>query len=162
MLHYSTKIVNKNIRKTQLWIVTQFGEVLLKPTNDFDKQKYLKIKDITLEAEDLGDCTLILEKEWGIKDDTVEFNKIYSFISEVIVREISGYTFEIILDLNIREDLLKKGTFEYIDYRDLDDKLKPFKRDVDFNEAYYSLLTYLDKKYGYKPMKFSHGNTYDM
>lgn len=144
------KLSNKK-KIIQIWLTSVEGEVLVKniPTN----YKNLKISNLTIEAESIEAGIKEIEKKWGILCTEGDLKEVYSFESEVN-RDIQkiGYVLKANLNDQHKSLILSKFSGHFIDYNEINDQVSLFRSSIDFKEAFYSLLAWMDKIFGYTPL----------
>lgn len=145
MEHYST-IKNTNEHVVHIWLVNYYGEVFIHNI-DINRKK-IHINEITIVTKNLKSALEFAKAKWSVRTDMLAIEEIYSYESDKYKNIIRGY----VLTQNTESTKSMNCSGSFISFHELDDYFKRFKLNIDFKEAFYSLLAYLDKKYGYKKL----------
>ena len=145
MLNY---ITNTKTQKDiiHIWIINLYGDVLV---DKIDKNKpRIEIEDITISEDKIENAVIKIYSKYK---ETVNMNKleeVYTYVTEKEKNNVRGYAYS--LTYAESEDFLKRNPeAQFISYFELDDYFKGVQKSNDFKEGFYSLLKFLDDRYGY-------------
>jgi hypothetical protein len=138
-----------------LWIVNQYGEVLIKSIPKHIQT--LTIENITLASLSIEGLLYEFKKQCGLRCHETNLQEIYAFTSNDSPDiKYHGYIIECNLNPLIltKTKLIFKGRF--IGYRDLYDAVKNYNTSHDFKECFFSTLDILEQKFGLSPIDLIH------
>ena len=140
--------------KFNIWLVNKQGDVFIKIPAP--SRNILQIKDLTICARDKDDLMKEVLSQWNISFNKNQIKKLYTFKTRVDQRymQITGYIISMHISLKEQSLMSKRFGGQFVNYRDIESKIKDFERDDIFIESYSELLKELDNQYGW----FSHLN----
>jgi hypothetical protein len=150
--NYTTITAYSN--KFNIWLVNKQGDVFIKiPAPSCP---ILEIKDLTIVARDKESLLEKIESEWKVPILKNNIRKLYNFKTKIDGRyiQITGYISSLHMSLKEQNLLCARANGKFINYRDIESKIKGFDRDAIFIEGYSELLKELDNQFGW----FSHLN----
>lgn len=140
--------VNDVKNKTyQIWLANQYGELLIKK-NDLHTSK-VDVSMVTIEGKTLEDCIYQANKLWKILFDKEDLRLIYSFKSSSKYSDIAveGFLLKVSVDESDVDIINEHNTSLFINYTDLEESFTHEKKELDFNESFFSLLSAMQSIY---------------
>jgi hypothetical protein len=133
----------------QIWITTSNGEVLIK---DFSQnQNTIALNMVAIESRDINSAIKEVEKSTNILCSKDNLSEAYCLEENSEHSGVEGFVLSINLNDEHKSLVEEKFKGKFIDYKELTALLMNYKLDINFKEAFYSLIFLLEQRSSFHP-----------